>query len=94
MWVLDYEADIESDLSAFHRIDDPMTVPAVRYFSLVLRLAAYTGALQARVAEERRERDGEQPTSHNPGGQQRQVISDSAALAMLGDETEWTKENA
>lgn len=41
--------DIESDLSVFHRIDDPHLLDGPRYFRLVWRLAAYQGVMQARV---------------------------------------------
>lgn len=90
MWTLDYQADIESDLSAFHRIDDPMTIPGPRYFALVVRLAAYAGVLAAR-AEEYRER--EKSGSHGAhsaaqrGGTAAapQRVADDAALAMLSD---------
>jgi len=59
MWTIDYEADIASDLSAFHRIDDPMTIDGPRYFSLAIRLAAYAGVLAARAEKIRQdEREG------------------------------------
>lgn len=53
MWVTEYEQDIESDLSAFHRIDDPMTIEGPRYFRLAARLGAYAGVIAARALEER-----------------------------------------
>lgn len=46
MWVLDYRDDVESDLSALHRVDDMATMPARRFFALVNRLGAYSGAVQ------------------------------------------------
>jgi hypothetical protein len=55
--VLDYEQDIESDLSAFHRIDDPSQMTSARYFMLAERLAAYKGALRARIELEAHERE-------------------------------------
>lgn len=88
MWTLDYEADIESDLSAFHRIDDPMTIPGPRYFMLALRLPAYAGVMAARVEkihqDEREAGSGahsavqQRSTAENPSR-----ITDDAALAML-----------
>lgn len=59
MWTIDYEADIASDLSAFHRVDDPMQIDGPRYFSLAIRLAAYSGVLAARAEKMRQdEREG------------------------------------
>lgn len=45
MWVLDYLDDIESDMSVFHRVDDPWSMPAPRFFAFATRLPAYDGAL-------------------------------------------------
>lgn len=92
MWTTEYEADIASDLSAFHRIDDPMTIDGPRYFSLAARLAAYSGVLAARAAklheDERKGASGAHSPAH--GGavarstpEQPSRISDDAALAML-----------
>lgn len=67
MWTVDHEADIASDLSAFHRVDDPMTIEAARYFSLALRLSAYSGVIGA-VAAERQRRDADQPGGGRPAG--------------------------
>lgn len=91
MWTLDYEADIASDLSAFHRVDDPMTIDGPRYFSLAPRLAAYSGVLAARVAKMREdERTGAsgahsaaQPAS-TPERPSR--VGDDVAIAMLAAE--------
>lgn len=46
MWVLDFRDDVESDLSALHRVDDMDAMPARRFFALVNRLGAYAGAVQ------------------------------------------------
>lgn len=46
MWVLDFRDDVESDLSALHRVDDMAAMPARRFFALVNRLGAYSGAVQ------------------------------------------------
>jgi hypothetical protein len=47
--VLDHLEDIESDLSVFHRIDDPWSMPGPRFFRFVMRLPAYAGVMAARV---------------------------------------------
>lgn len=94
MWTLDYLEDIESDLSAFHRVDDYMTMSGPRFFSLALRLAAYTGVLQARAIAEREEAEGghQSPAqastssiaSATPGGRPNRVSND-VAFAQLSD---------
>lgn len=50
-----YLEDIESDLSAFHRIepDDVDSLSSDRFFSLSLRLMHYRGALRGRMENER-----------------------------------------
>jgi hypothetical protein len=45
-WVLEHLDPIESDLSAFHRIDDIDDVPMSRFIRLVSHLPAYQGALR------------------------------------------------
>lgn len=53
MWVLDYLDEIESDLSVFHRVDDPMQISSSRYYRLAERLVHYDGALRHVLATER-----------------------------------------
>jgi hypothetical protein len=72
--MLDYLDDIASDLSVFHRIDDPYLLDGPRYFRLAWRLAAYQGVMQARVAAEQRASEPQQrpfeygaPADINPG---------------------------
>ena len=57
-WVLDHWADIESDMSVFHRIDDVDQMDAPRFFQLARRLIHYRGALRDRLMEEA---NGSQP---------------------------------
>lgn len=92
-WTLDYEDDIASDLSAFHRIDDPMTLDGPRYFMLAERLPAYAGVLQARLMAERsRSNDGAHapqaaaPVASRQGATPAapQAVPEAAMLATLG----------
>jgi hypothetical protein len=53
--VLDHLDDLESDLSAFHRVDDMDAMPARRFLVLAGRLVHYGGALQAAVKAEAEE---------------------------------------
>jgi hypothetical protein len=93
MWTVDHEADIASDLSAFHRIDDVDKIDGPRYFSLAQRLTAYSGVMGAIVATRAaREREGKTGTQRAPGGGDRQVVDDSVALAQLADWTEHVTE--
>jgi hypothetical protein len=58
MWVLDHFGDLESDLSAIHRIDiDPWEgrwggLSGPRFFRLANRIAAYKGVIRARLQVE------------------------------------------
>lgn len=61
--MLDYLDDIASDLSVFHRIDDPDELDGPRYFRLAWRLAAYEGVMRARAMEARQEQEAPQ---HRP----------------------------
>lgn len=87
MWIVEEEAeaDIASDLSAFHRIDDVEKIDGPRYFSLAQRLTAYQGVRGAIVAERaRREReDGTAPSGGRSGGSPSKVTN-SAAFAEAG----------
>lgn len=83
MWALDNYEDIESDLSAFHRIVDAHLLPADRFISLAQRLIAYKGAVRMN-AEIEAQKD-EAPASHAPqrpsADQPRHVKATSAQLA-------------
>jgi hypothetical protein len=52
--------DIESDLSVFHRIDDPYSLDGPRYFRYAWRLAAYQGVMQARVNAQQQDSEPQQ----------------------------------
>lgn len=58
MWVPRCLPDIESDMSAVHRVDDIWSMPAARFFAFAWRLPCYRGAMRERVMKEQRERDG------------------------------------
>lgn len=92
MWVLDHLEDIDSDMSAFHRVDDAVTaLPAPLYFARAVRLGAYQGVMQARIFEARQREQG--GTSLNIGGGRAGApqgpatkISDEAMLEQLANE--------
>ena len=86
MWVLDHLEDIDSDMSVFHRVDDPRdSLPAPLYFARAVRLGAYQGVIQARVLERER---GNAPTPGASGAAAGPVtkVSDDIALAQLANE--------
>lgn len=90
MWTLDYEADIASDLSAFHRVDDPMTLDGPRYFSLAPRLTAYSGVMAARAEKLRQDEENGVSEAHVAAPSQSRpdapkLVSDDVAMAMLAD---------
>lgn len=76
-----YLADIESDMSVFHRIDDPRAMPAQRFIDLAMRLPAYTGVmrrlLEREVIEEQDEPMSNAPRPQGQGGEARHVSSDN-----------------
>lgn len=47
-----YQREIASDLSVFHRIDDPMGMDSSRYFEFAELLKHYAGAVRARRVRE------------------------------------------
>jgi len=81
MWVLDHAADIESDLSVFHRVDDPASLPGPKFFSLALRLGAYQGVIAARMAEEQERAD----QRGGGNGEQARIVPDTDFLAEHAD---------
>lgn len=87
MWVLDHLDDIDSDMTVFHRVDDAReTLPAPLYFARAVRLGAYSGVMQARIAEAReRDREG-RPAGVSHGQGPAVKISDDAMLEQLANE--------
>lgn len=75
-WVLDYLDDIESDLSAVHRVDDMWQMDGPRFFRLAHRLPAYRGVMRMRAeAEAERASDGRPARTSDGAG--REVVPDS-----------------
>lgn len=88
MWTVDHEADIASDLSAFHRVDDPLSIEASRYFSLAQRLTTYSGVMGAIAAH--RAQEGREGVSGSPSASQGTTsapkqVPEEIALAQLAD---------
>lgn len=91
MWIAEHETDVASDLSVFHRIDDPAELAAPKYFELAFRLGAYAGVIAARIEaerEEERKRGDSSPTGRtSPGAAPSEPtrVADTTAIAMLSD---------
>jgi hypothetical protein len=69
MWLPAHLADVESDMSAVHRVDDTGAMPAARFFRLAWRLPHYRGVMRDRVLALQREQDDEPAAA--PAPQQR-----------------------
>jgi hypothetical protein len=77
----EHRADVESDLSVFHRIDDLSSVHPQRLIDLVVRLGFYQGVVQARLRAEAAAEDASQSVPLDLGSD-RVVDSSSAVLAV------------
>ena len=90
MWIVEEEAeaDVASDLSAFHRVDDVDAIDGPRYFSLAQRLTAYAGVRAAVIAERRyrEEHGGSGTQSAGRGG-----AMQAPEAAVLADVSEWVE---
>lgn len=66
--MLDHLPDIESDMSAHHRIGDMYEMDGPLFFRRASRLFAYPGAVRARLLGARAEPEGESITqpAHQP----------------------------
>lgn len=59
MWAGDHLADIESDMSVFHRVDDIWAMPPARFFRLAYRLPAYRGVMREVALAAQRDQEPE-----------------------------------
>lgn len=93
MWIVeeDREADIASDLSAFHRVDDVAMIDGPRYFSLANRLSAYNGVIGAVVAQRQMNEERGHDGSSTPAHSRIDKAPEAAALAAAGDWIEHVK---
>lgn len=65
LWVLEFEGEVASDLSAFHRVDNMWYMGSRRWALLVPRLYAYGGAVQLRLKAYKYDETATAPT-HQP----------------------------
>lgn len=81
--MLDYLDDIESDMSAIHRVDDMYEMPALRFFSFADRLTAYKGVLRARAEVENEKKSSRGPGRPRPGVEVKHVPVTDPSLSKL-----------
>lgn len=88
VWITEVDqADIDSDLSVFHRIDAPEEMSGPRYLLLAERLGAYGGAVTARLARMQAEREP-RPQVYAPAPEQQsrrieKVAADAETLSTM-----------
>lgn len=70
VWLPAYLDDVESDLSAFHRIDDMYALDGPTLLRLAIRLPAYEGVLRARAMAEAADEEKASPASRAPQARQ------------------------
>lgn len=66
-------------MSVFHRVDNIEDLPGPKFFSLAVRLTAYTGVLQARAEALRQEEEDSGTTSYSTA--QTSNVSSSQSVA-------------
>lgn len=92
MWVPAHLADVESDMSAVHRVDDIHSMPAARFFQLAWRLPHYRGVVRDLVLRWQQEaEEGQSAPAARPAQQQRPGPAQSRQVepvteAALADE--------
>lgn len=77
------EDEIASDLSVFHRIEDPQALPSSRYYRLAEMLPSYDGAVRRRFEVVLAEAERDQ-ARHTPAGAQPQEVNLAALAATTG----------
>lgn len=88
--MLDYQPEIRSDLSVFHRVDDVEEIGSARYYELAELLPLYEGALRARlVAEVQANNPSGIPTATTAapgGGEEVRHIDDPHELEAISNQ--------
>jgi hypothetical protein len=84
--VTDHLTDIASDLSAFHRIDDPEEMDFAVFCALAYRLPAYQGAMASVVAQQRQGSSGAAGGAGRGQGQRYEAGSPSAITPRTADQ--------
>jgi hypothetical protein len=81
--VVDYLADLESDFSRFHRVDDMTQLDGPRFFRMAWRMAAYRGVLYMRMQAEAQ--DAEESGTVNTRSESVRTVDFAAMAAQNPD---------
>jgi hypothetical protein len=81
--VLDHLDDLESDFSAIHRIDDIYSMRSRKFFTFAKRIAAYQGAMAARVAEEVMQQREHAKARQNVANQRQRLATAGAQVSSV-----------
>ncbi len=88
--MIDYLDEIESDMSRFHQVVDPLRMDSPRFFRFARLLPAYGGALYAAMARDAQDEQPQQP-QYQPEAMNMNVASDAiptysgSTLAAISD---------
>jgi hypothetical protein len=87
MWLPAYLPDVESDLSAFHRVDHIDQLSAPRFFQLAWRLPHYRGVMRDRVIALQGEQEAPRESAGRPAPRTsaRAAQPEPVTEAVLGD---------
>jgi len=80
--VIGYLDEIESDLSRFHRVADPMGMDSPRFFRLARLLASYDGALAHAIRRDHPELTASPTQQAAPSASQIPTYSGATLAAM------------
>jgi hypothetical protein len=84
-WIINHLEDVESDLSAFHRIDDYTTMTSTRFFALATRLAAYRGVVRTHLEAELHEREERRRGGTRPASRPRGTVTEAPESVTLAE---------
>lgn len=84
---MSYLADLESDFSRFHRVDDIFAMDGPRFMRMAWRIAAYQGVLMVRLQEE----VDRQPGGSNSSGRQEERVEFASVALNHSDLFERTR---
>lgn len=90
-WILKHFGDVESDMSAIHRVDEVMEMDGPRFFRFARRLPAYQGVMRMyaeKQAAERRDRTGGRDVVPVAAGELSQIpgLAEAAAEGLVSFE--------
>lgn len=82
VWIVDLLPEIDSDLSVFHRVDDPDALSSSRFIRLAEFLPHYSGAVRNRMLVELRNAGPQQDQQQYQAPTEVPTISGATLAAM------------